>query len=97
MGDPFLTPLLPQPDGQTDGHLARLRRALKADPALAGRASCDQSGSVVLTGPHGGRPPKSLKERERWMLHVRLRLATELGAAAATRVQVHWAELAQET
>lgn len=44
----------------------------------------------MLTGPHGGPPPASQKERRRWELHVRLRVTAELGEAAAARVRVGW-------
>ncbi|MDP3772666.1 MAG: hypothetical protein Q8Q85_00185 [Gemmatimonadales bacterium] len=90
----LLTPLLPEPDpraGDSPEH-DRLRQALRADPALAGRVAREQAGTIVLTGPDGGPPPASLKERRRWELHVRLRLAAELGEAAAAQVSVGWAD-----
>lgn len=95
MERPFLTPLLPSPD--REGSLAddsdRLRRALAADPALAGRASCDGAGLVTLTGPSGNLPPASLKERQAWEHHVRLRVAAELGKDVASGLIVRWGSL----
>jgi hypothetical protein len=90
--NPLLTPLLsdPSPDAGQPYARDRLMRALAADPALAGRARCDEAGAIVLTGPGGGRPPASLKERQRWELHVRLRLAAELGDAAASAAIIRW-------
>ena len=92
--DSLLTPLLADSASETDdaSEYSKLRRALAADPALVGRVSCDDSGVVVLTGPTGGTPPASKKERERWELHVRLRLAAELGQAAASTTTLRWAE-----
>ena len=49
----FLTPLLPDDLPISDRH-ERLRAALGADPALAGRVSCDDAGLITLTGPAGG-------------------------------------------
>lgn len=88
-----MTPLLPEPDpraGDSSEH-DRLRQALRADPALAGRVAREQAGTIVLTGPDGGPPPASLKERRRWELHVRLRLTAELGEAAASGASIRWA------
>ena len=91
MTDPFLRPVLldaatrPGPDGED-----RLQQALAADPALAGRATSDPRGCVILTGPANGPPPPSAKERRRWELHVRFRLAAEFGEAAAALVPIHW-------
>jgi len=92
MPAPFLLPLLPESVRQADaGPLdERIRRALAADPALAGRIRGAESGAVVLTGPAGGPSPASAKERQRWELHVRLRLAAEMGETAS-RVLVRWA------
>lgn len=94
MPAPFLTPLLRcrvhDVAGAIDG--GRLRRALAADPALAGRAACDDVGTVILTGPAAGAPPASAKERRRWELHVRLRLAAELGERPAAAAQIRWAD-----
>ena len=67
------------------------RVALAAEPVLAGRVRCDDAGIIELTGANGSAPPGSLKERERWELHVRLRLEAELGHAAATTARVRWA------
>ena len=93
MPAPFFTRLLrcrvPDPTGSIDG--GRLRRALAADPALAGRVTCDEAGTVVLTGAAAGAPPASAKERQRWELHLRLRLAAEFGERAATTVRIRWA------
>jgi len=88
----LLTPLLPDPNLDPVDHdrRSRLERALAADPALAGRVHCDASGAIILTGPGAGPPPASLKERQRWELHVRLRLAAELGEAAASASNVQW-------
>ncbi len=44
----------------------------------------------MLTGPDGGPAPASLKERQRWELHVRLRLAAELGEAEASAAIIRW-------
>ena len=92
MPSPFLLPLLPESVRQSEsGSLdERIRRVLAADPALAGRARCDETGAVVLTGPSGGPSPASAKERQCWELHVRLRLAAELGETASP-VLVRWA------
>jgi hypothetical protein len=90
--NPLLTPLLPDPGldpGEPDER-SRLVRALAADPALVGRVHCDASGAIILTGPGAGPPPASLKERQRWELHVRLRLRAELGEAAASASNVQW-------
>jgi hypothetical protein len=86
----FFTRLLPD-DFQSSDHCALLRAALGADPALAGRASCDDAGLITLTGPDGGEPPASAKERQRWEMHVRLRLAAELGEDVAAEAVVRWA------
>jgi hypothetical protein len=87
----LLTPLLPTPDQGADGAEGDLLwRALLADPALAGRVRRDGAGAIVLTGPGGGLPPASLKERRRWELHVRLRLAAEFGEAAASVAEIRW-------
>jgi hypothetical protein len=89
----LLTPLLPEPDQGTGSKSScdRLQQALLADPALAGRVARVEAGAIMLTGPCGGPPPASLKERRRWELHVRLRLAAELGEAAASGTSVRWA------
>jgi hypothetical protein len=89
MAHTTLTPLLP---GRHSGPARfRLREALAADPALVGRVHLTDGGDVVLTGPGGGPAPASLKERRRWELHVRLRLAAELGDVAAAAVATPWA------
>lgn len=95
MESTLLTPLLPVPaaDAAPEHPRARLRAALLADPALAGRVSCDDAGLVTLTGPAGGAPPASAKERQRWEMHVRLRLAAELGESAAAAAVVQWSDL----
>jgi hypothetical protein len=94
MAASFLTPLLP-PSDHASGDGAehdRVRRALAADPALADRVTCDEQGHVILSGVGAGPPPRSLKERRRWELHVRLRLAAELGEAAAHGRVIRWVE-----
>jgi len=90
--NPLLTPLLPNPshDAGEPDERGRAVRALAADPALAGRVHWDTSGAIILTGPDGGPPPASLKERQRWELHVRLRLAAELGDATASAADIKW-------
>ncbi len=92
MANPFLVPLLPDAarDRPDLDEADRLQRALAADPALAGRATSDRTGSVILTGPAEGPPPPSAKERRRWELHVRFRLVAEFGEAAAAVVPIHW-------
>jgi len=87
-----LLPLLPESVRQAEsGSLdERIRRALAADPALAGRVRGDKGGAVVLSGPAGGPPPSSAKERRRWEIHVRLRLVAELGEAAAAGAAICW-------
>ncbi len=67
-----------------------LAQAVAADPALSGRARCDAAGGVILTGAGGGPPPASRKEREVWELHVRLRVAGELGENAASELTIRW-------
>ena len=67
-----------------------LCRAVAVDPALVGRATVDHAGAVILTGPIDGPPPASAKDRRRWELHVRLRLAAELGEAVAALVPIRW-------
>ena len=94
----FLTPLLTAGSCATmpDSDRSRLWRALHVDPALAGRVRLDRAGAIVLTGSCDGPPPTSAKERERWELHVRLRLTAELGQAAASAAIIRWAELAND-
>ncbi len=94
MDTTFLTPLLPDDFVSTLPH-ERLRAALAADPALAGRVSCDDTGLITLTGPEGGAPPGSVKERQRWELHVRLRLAAELGESISAMANIRWLDAAQ--
>jgi hypothetical protein len=90
MDSTFLTRLLP--DDFTAAHQhERFRAALEADPALKGRAFCDERGVITLTGPAGGPTPASVKERQRWEMHVRLRLASELGEEDAAGATVRWA------
>jgi hypothetical protein len=86
-----LLPLLPESVRQAEsGSLdERIWRALAADPALAGRVRRDR-GAVVLSGPAGGPPPSSAKERRRWEIHVRLRLVAEFGEAAAAGAVIRW-------
>ena len=93
----LLTPILPEHDQGTgsSSERDRLQQALLADPALAGRVARDEAGAIVLTGPCGGPPPASLKERRRWELHVRLRLAAEVGEAAASGADIRWATLGE--
>ena len=92
----FLTRLLP--DDFTAPHRHdRLRAALDADPALTGRVSCDEHGVITLTSPASGRSPASAKERQRWEMHVRLRLAAELGDADAAAAVVRWADGSEAT
>jgi len=91
MDTTFLTRLLP--DDFTSAHPhERLRAALAADPALAGRVSCDDAGLITLTGPAGGPPPGSVKERQRWEMHVRLRLAAELGESTGGAAVMQWVD-----
>jgi hypothetical protein len=89
---PLLAPLLSPDNGARKAVPVRerLARALAADPALDGRVRCDADGTILLTGTCGGSAPASLKERQRWELHVRLRLAAELGEAAATAATIRW-------
>ena len=88
----LLTPLLPDSLDDVAGGAARdlVSRALAVDPALAGRVRCEADGIIVLTGTDGSAAPLSSKERQRWELHVRLRLATELGEATAAAARVRW-------
>jgi hypothetical protein len=89
----LLTPLLAGRTGSDRGDDATLRlRALQADPALRGRVDSDDSGAIVLCVPGGAPVPTSAKERARWELHVRLRLAAELGDSAAADVDIRWCE-----
>ena len=90
----FLTRLLPDDFTAPHRH-ERLRAALEADPALTGRVSCDEHGVVTLTGPAGGQSPASAKERQRWEMHVRLRLAAELGDADAAAAVVRWGDASE--
>ena len=94
MDTTFLTRLLPD-DFASAQPYARLRAALVADPALAGRVSCDEAGLITLTGPEGGAPPASVKERQRWELHVRLRLAAELDESTAATAELRWADASE--
>lgn len=99
MIDALLTPLLPRPaapgalqyapNDVPDDRTAW--RALLADPALTGRVSRGPDGTIVLTGANGGPPPAGQKERQRWELHVRLRLAVELGDDATAAGAIRWA------
>jgi hypothetical protein len=90
---PLLTRLLEPPDRDSASDLdVRLRRALAADPALAGRVRWQGTGFVLLTGPVGAPPPTSLKERRRWELHVRLRLVAELGESEADPIALSWVD-----
>ena len=90
--DALLKPLLPRPAAPRREPVAeRAWRALLADPALHGRVARTPCGTVVITGADGGPPPASMKERQRWELHVRLRLAVELGDDTAAAVSVRWA------
>ena len=96
MDSTFLTRLLP--DDFTSPHRhERFRAALDADPALKGRVLCDEHGLVTLTGPDGGLTPGSVKERQRWEMHVRLRLAAELGDEEAAAAVVRWADVSEST
>ncbi len=45
---------------------------------------------MILTGPAAGPPPASAKERRRWELHVRLRIAVELGERLGARLPIRW-------
>ena len=92
MAPPLLTPLLRSrpPASPNTIDPSRIRRALAADPALAGRAVFDDGGFVILTGPAAGPAPASAKERQRWELHVRLRLTVEIGEESATLVRLRW-------
>jgi hypothetical protein len=91
MDSTFLTRLLPE-DLTTSHPHERRRAALNADPALAGRVSCDDRGTITLTGPGGGLPPGSVKERKRWEMHVRMRLAAELGEETAAAAVICWTD-----
>ena len=95
MAASILTPLTGDHQARHDADGSRVRRALAADPALAGRVSCDDRGTVVLTGPADGPSPASRKERRRWELHVRLRLAAELGGVPPAALEIRWAEPAE--
>jgi hypothetical protein len=86
MDESLLSPLLQG----TNSAPKTFAAALAADPALAGRVRCDPSGIVVLSGPSGGPPPASRKEREIWELRVRLRAVAELGAPEAERLMIEW-------
>ncbi len=90
----LLTSLLPHQHPATSAPDAwdSFKVALAADPVLKGRVRCDETGVIELTGPNGSAPPGSLKERERWELHVRLRLEAEIGPTAAAAARVRWAE-----
>lgn len=92
MATPLLTPLLrSRPPAIADTlDRNRVRQALAADPALAGRAAYDDGGAVILTGPAAGPPPASAKERRRWELHVRLRIAVELGERLGAGLPIRW-------
>jgi hypothetical protein len=91
MDSTFLTRLLP--DDFTSPHRhERFRAALDVDPALKGRVLCDEHARITLTGPGGGLSPGSVKERQRWEMHVRLRLAAELGDDEAAVAVVRWAD-----
>lgn len=68
-----------------------MKKVLAADRALTGRAVCNADGTIVLTGPNGSRPPDSAKDRERLELHVRLRIAADLGLVVAESVRIRWA------
>lgn len=87
----FFTRLLPDDLNSAPRH-ERVRAALALDPALAGRVSWDDAGRITLTGPAGGRPPASVKERQRWEMHVRLRIAAELDEETSAGVVVRWAD-----
>ena len=92
MDTTFLTRLLPA-DFSGANPVERVRAAITVDPALAGRVSCDDAGVITLTGPGGGLPPASAKERQRWEMHVRLRLASELGESEASAAVVRWSDV----
>jgi len=88
----FLRPLLANhPYAGIQGlNRDHLYRALDADEALKGRFQVGEGGEVVLTGPAGGPAPLSVKERRRWEIHIRLRLAAELGPDVESSVRLRW-------
>lgn len=92
MDPTFLRPLLAGRGSTVNRAPTRdyLFRALDVDEALKGRFRVDETGDVVLTGPAGSPPPLSVKERRRWELHVRLRLAAEFGSAVEASVRLRW-------
>lgn len=91
--DTLLRPLLSEADsgGPTDDRRASIARALTVDPALRSRVRCHDDGVIVLSDLNG-RTPSSTKERERWQLHVRLRLAAELGTEVADAATIRWTD-----
>lgn len=89
---PLLSRLLSPTDREhtTVDRAANVVRALAVDPALRDRVRCDDEGVVILSDL-AGRTPSSAKERERWELHVRLRVTAECGAEAASTISIRWA------
>src|SRR5476651_793840 len=89
----LLRPLLKETgsDEATADDRAGVIRALAIDPALHGRASCDEEGFVVLTASDDRTRGRS-KERRRWELHVRLRLTAELGDDVANSISIRWSD-----
>lgn len=68
----------------------RVWRALAADAALAARFARLDAGTVLLTGRFHGAPPPSLKERERWRLHVVERVRADCWLSEPVPLAVRW-------
>lgn len=71
----------------------RIWRALSNDPELQGFVARQGLHTVLLTGPGGGMPPKTLAERERRELHARCRIAADTRRLPeGWGLQLRWAE-----